>query len=134
VIPTSEGVSDVSQAASHALEAVAVLVIVAALVIASGRAAKWVVKNDSAYAYSCFKETFGRGLLLGLEILVAADLLWTVAVEQTWENLAALGVLVLIRTLLSWSLEAELEGYWPWQRRKIEAAEKIAEECTDPES
>ncbi len=51
--------------------------------------------------------------------------------DPTWENLAALGVLVLIRTFLSWSLEVELEGYWPWQRRQVEADRAAAEKCGD---
>lgn len=130
MIPTTERITELAHLASAALEVAAIAVILVAAIIAAGRAAKWVYKGDSAHAYACFKETFGRGLLLGLEILLAADLLWTVAVEPSWENLAALGLLVLIRTFLSWSLEVELEGHWPWQRRKIEAAESATEKGT----
>ena len=57
----------------------------------------------------------GRGLLLGLEILVAADIIRTVALEPTLASIAALGLLVLIRTFLGWSLTVEIEGRWPWQ-------------------
>lgn len=59
----------------------------------------------------------GRTLLLALEILVAADIIRTVAVELTLQNLLALGLLVVIRTFLSWSLELEIDGRFPWQRR-----------------
>ena len=59
----------------------------------------------------------GKGLLLGLEILVAADVIRTVALEPTSENIAALGLLVVVRTFLSWSLVVEVESRWPWQKK-----------------
>jgi uncharacterized membrane protein len=68
--------------------------------------------------YDRVRSVFGRSVLLGLEILVAADIIRTVAVDLTMENLLVLGLLVLIRTFLSWSLEVELEGMWPWQRHQ----------------
>jgi uncharacterized membrane protein len=58
-------------------------------------------------------------VLLGLEILVAADIIRTVTMAPTLSNLAALGLLVAIRTFLSWSLEVEIDGRWPWQRHKV---------------
>lgn len=66
--------------------------------------------------YQNYKVLLGRGLLLGLEMLVAADVVRTVALELTLSNVAALGLLVLIRTFLSWSLVVEIEHRWPWQR------------------
>ena len=57
----------------------------------------------------------GRALLLGLEVLVAADIIRTVALEATLESVAALGLLVLVRTFLSWALVVEIEGRWPWR-------------------
>jgi uncharacterized membrane protein len=59
----------------------------------------------------------GRSLLLGLEFLVAGDVVRTVALEPTLNNVAVLGLLVLIRTFLGWSLAVEIEGRWPWQSR-----------------
>ena len=59
---------------------------------------------------------FGRSILLGIEVLVAADLIRTVAVDPTMENVLVLGLIVLIRTFLSFSLEIELEGVVPWRR------------------
>jgi uncharacterized membrane protein len=56
-------------------------------------------------------------LLLGLELLVAADVVRTVALEPTLNNVAILGLLVVVRTFLSWSMSVEVEGRWPWQRR-----------------
>jgi len=65
--------------------------------------------------YQELKIRLGRSLLLGLEILVAADIVRTVALEATLDSVIVLGLLVLIRTFLSWSLMVEIEGRWPWQ-------------------
>jgi uncharacterized membrane protein len=67
-------------------------------------------------AYGVIRTFFGRTVLLALEILVAADLIRTVAVQPTLENVAVLGIIVAIRTFLSFSLEVEIEGTWPWRR------------------
>ena len=72
-------------------------------------------KQSSAESYVQYKHSLGKALLLGLEILVAADVVRTVALEPTLENIAGLGLLVLVRTFLSWSLVVEMEGRWPWQ-------------------
>lgn len=88
---------------------------VAALVLAGRAVAR---TRQWGPAYEVMRSTFGRSVLLGLEILVAADLIRTIAVEPTLDNLYVLGLLVLIRTFLSWSLDVELEGRWPWQRAK----------------
>lgn len=67
-------------------------------------------------AYRVIRTVFARTILLGLEFLVAADIIRTVAVQPSLENVAVLGLIVLIRTFLSFSLEVELEGRWPWSR------------------
>jgi uncharacterized membrane protein len=72
--------------------------------------------RDGRAAYRTLREMFGGVLLLGLEILVAADLVLSVAVEPTLQNVAVLGLVVLIRTVLSFSLEMEIKGYAPWRR------------------
>ena len=64
-----------------------------------------------------FRSSLGRSILLGLEFLVAADIINTVAVEPTLQSLAVLAGIVLIRTFLSFSLEVEIDGRWPWQKR-----------------
>ena len=71
-------------------------------------------------AYVAVRSTFGRSILLGLEVLVAGDIIRTVALQPTLQNLAVLGLLVLIRTFLAWSLEVEIDGRWPWQRARAE--------------
>ena len=72
-------------------------------------------RSPALVAYGHYKGRLGRGLLLGLEMLVAADIIRTVALDPTLANIAALGLLVLIRTFLSWALVLEIEGRWPWQ-------------------
>ena len=71
--------------------------------------------------YSRFKRVLGRAILLGLELLVAADIIKTVAVTPTLDSVVVLAVIVLIRTFLSWSLELEISGRWPWQKRSAGA-------------
>jgi uncharacterized membrane protein len=72
-------------------------------------------------AFDRYRANLGRGILLGLELLVAADIIGTVAVTPSFENLAILALIVLIRTFLSFSLEVEIEGRWPWRRAEAEA-------------
>jgi uncharacterized membrane protein len=69
-----------------------------------------------AEAFRPYRANLGRAILLGLELLVAADIVHTVAAPVTLETVGALGLIVLIRTVLSLSLEVEIEGRWPWQR------------------
>lgn len=71
-------------------------------------------------AFHLYRANLGRGILLGLELLVAADIIGTVAVTPSIENLFILALIVLIRTFLSFSLEVEIEGRWPWRRAEQE--------------
>jgi len=68
--------------------------------------------------YRDYRQGVGRAILLGLEILVAADIIRSVAVRPTFTSVGVLALIVVIRTILSFSLEVELEGRWPWQRRR----------------
>lgn len=72
--------------------------------------------QDRDEAIASFRSSLGRAILLGLEFLVAADIINTVAVEPTLGSVAVLAGVVVIRTFLSFSLETEIEGRWPWQR------------------
>jgi uncharacterized membrane protein len=74
-------------------------------------------RRYGAQHYESYKRRLGRSLLLCLEILVAADIVRTVALDSTIASILALGLLVVVRTFLSWSLILEVEGRWPWQRR-----------------
>ena len=102
--------------AALAIEILAVAIIVVAIFSSLGRYLfHSVLRLEMEGQYQELKFSFGRALLLGLEILVAADIVRTVALEATLESVAVLGLLVLIRTFLSWALVVEIEGRWPWQ-------------------
>lgn len=98
-------------------------VVAAALVIAAALVAAWngiaafraSAPDDGERAYLSARRTLGRGLLLALEIFVAADLIRTLTVDLTVESVAGLGLLVVIRTLLSFSISVEIEGRLPWR-------------------
>jgi len=100
--------------AALGIEVLAVTGIVAAILFGTGRFLLHLASGlDSAYRV--YKQHLAKALLLGLEFLVAADIVRTVALEPTLANVAILGALVVVRTFLSWSLVVEMEGRWPWQ-------------------
>ena len=94
------------------------IIAVGALVTLSQFAATTARGTKVEEAVATLRSNLGRAILVGLELLVAADIIHTVLVELTLESVAALAGIVIIRTLLSFSLEAEIEGQWPWQRGK----------------
>ncbi|HVZ93174.1 MAG TPA: DUF1622 domain-containing protein [Phycisphaerales bacterium] len=75
-------------------------------------------RRPATGAYRAYRQNLGRTILLGLELLVAGDIIRTVAVAPTLSNVMVLGLIVLIRTFLSMSIQLELEGRWPWQPAK----------------
>lgn len=79
--------------------------------------------EDHGIAFQNLRTGLGRAILLGLEFLVAADIINTIIVELTLEAVASLALIVIIRTFLSFSLEVEIEGAWPWQRGAREKPE-----------
>jgi uncharacterized membrane protein len=74
-------------------------------------------------AYEGLRQNLGRAILLGLEILIIGDIVRTIIVDPTRESVAVLGAIVLIRIVLSFSLEVEIDGTWPWNRRRLERGE-----------
>ena len=80
-------------------------------------------RMERVRAYERLRGDIGRTILLGLEVLIVADIVLTVAIDQTVESALTLGLIVLVRTFLSFSLEIELEGVVPWRRRAVRAAE-----------
>ena len=113
---------DLIGAAGTAVDAAGVAAIVIGAIAAVLFAATRLVRRESE-VYGRFRRFLGRSILLGLELLVAADIIRTVAVTPTLESVAVLGLIVLIRTFLSWSLEVEITGRWPWQKTQNSAAE-----------
>ena len=115
------------EVAAAGLEAFAVGVIVISFIFATLRflLQLW-QKSDAAFAN--YKLMLGRAMLLGLEFLVAADVIRTVALAPTLANIEILAGLVLMRTFLSWSLVVELEGHWPWRSAAVAAQSEHEEE------
>jgi uncharacterized membrane protein len=88
-------------------------------------------RRDEGGAYDFFRRRLGRAILLGLEFLVAADIVRTVAVTPTGESVLVLGGIVLIRTFLSFSLQLEMTGAWPWQQRTAANTDKSQTRSAD---
>lgn len=96
------------------VELLAVVIMVGFIFLAS---LKWTFSANklNVHTYKYYRDTLGKALLIGLQMLVAADIMRTVVLDATLTNIVALGALVLVRTFLGWSLTVEIEGRWPWQ-------------------
>jgi uncharacterized membrane protein len=106
---------------TRAIEIGGIAIIVLGLLGATVAVIWQVLRGRSgSEAFSLYRSNLGRAILLGLEFLVAADIINTVAIDPTVQSLLVLGGIVLIRTFLSFSLEVEIEGRWPWNRHKAE--------------
>jgi uncharacterized membrane protein len=103
-------------------EVLGVGILVAGVIAALATYARDVRQIDRTRAYARLRGNIGRTILLGLEVLIVADIVLTVAIDSTIESAITLGVIVLVRTFLSFSLEIELEGVVPWHRRAVGAA------------
>ncbi len=102
---------------ARAIEVVGIAIIVIGATLALAIFVRDLLRGrDKERTIGLFRSDLGRSILLGLEFLVAADIVNTVAIEPTLDSLAVLAGIVLIRTFLSFSLEVEIEGRWPWQR------------------
>ena len=106
--------TDAVEIVGKGIDTAGVSVMVLGGLLATGRAAEN-VKNRAPDVYRRFRQQLGRTILLGLEFLVAADIIRTVAVTPTVRSVLVLAVIVVIRTSLSFSLELEITGRWPWQ-------------------
>lgn len=101
--------------AGKLIDVAGVATIVLGIALVAALAGRRLIRHEQA-VYTDFRQQLGRAILLGLELLVAADIVRTVAVTPTLESVAVLAVIVVVRTFLSFSLEVELTGSWPWQR------------------
>jgi uncharacterized membrane protein len=95
-----------------------VSVMVVGALIGSGIALSSLLRRRAG-VYRSYRSFLGRSILLGLELLVAADIIRTVAITPTLESVAVLAGIVLSRTFLSFSLELEISGRWPWQKKPV---------------
>ena len=108
---------EVIETVGKTIDAVGVATIaIGALIAAAVAVAR--LNRKTGDVYRVFRQQLGRSILLGLEFLVAADIIRTVAVTPDARSVAVLGGIVLIRTFLSFSLELEVTGYWPWQKNR----------------
>lgn len=103
---------------ARGLEIAGVLIIIAGVILATVVFVRQGSRTDWREAYERYRANLGRGILLGLELLVGADIIKTITAPLTLESVGLLGLVVLIRTFLSFSLETEIEGVWPWRRRE----------------
>jgi uncharacterized membrane protein len=110
------GFIEVVENVGKVLDGVGVAIIAVGAVLAVGMALGRLLRK-SVNTYRILREQLGRTILLGLEFLVAADIIRTVAVTPDWQSVAVLAGIVLIRTFLSFSLELEITGRWPWQKK-----------------
>ena len=100
------------------IELTAIAIIVAAVAFALVGTVIKRIRSDEHKILTIFRRLLTPGLLIGLDLLVAADVISSVTLERTLESIAGLGLLVLIRTFLSWTLELETEGRWPWEPQR----------------
>ena len=105
----------IAESVSEWIEIVAIGVITIGVLMAFVAGIRAVRAQGIVEAVEQVKKVVGRALLLGLDLLIAADVIRTVTLEPTLTNVTALGMLVLVRTFLAWSLMVELRGRWPWQ-------------------
>jgi len=102
-----------------ALEVLGVAILVTGITLAFAKAALTMSRGAGAtVAYEGLRKSIGRSILLGLEVLVAADLVYTVVVDRSLDSVLGLALIVIVRTLLSFSLETEIEGTLPWRRNQ----------------
>ena len=103
-----------------ALEVVGVAIIVGATILATAVFIRAIRNRDAKRAYEQYRANLGRGILLGREFLIGADIIATVTSPLTWQSVGLLAAVILIRTFLSFSLETEIEGVAPWRRREAD--------------
>ena len=113
---SADSIARLMEPVATALELFGVLVILGGILWATARFLLRDLRAAEPFAYERYRANLGRGILLGLEILVGADIVATVTAPLTFRSVGLLGLIVLIRTFLSFSLETEIEGRWPWRR------------------
>ena len=108
---------DTIETVGKAVDAVGVAAIVVGLLVATALTISRRHDVSPSERYRSYRQRIGKAVLLGLELLVAADIIRTVAVSPTFTSVGVLAIIIAVRTFLSFTLEVELEGRWPWQRR-----------------
>ena len=101
------------------VEAVGATILIVGALGAFARFAREVAARRGQDAYGDLRKNLGRVILLGLEVLIIADIIRTIVVDQSVESVIVLGTIVLIRIVLSFSLEVEIDGMWPWNQWRV---------------
>jgi uncharacterized membrane protein len=117
-------ISHIVELIGIAFELTGVVVLVVGSILAFLRCTVILIRlRDGPLAYRHLRLYLGRTIVLGLEFLVAADIIHSVAIDPSFTSVGVLGLIVLVRTFLSWSLEVEINGEWPWQRLRLHKGE-----------
>ena len=118
-------IREVAEAVGFFMEAIGVVIIAVGGIY--GIVSAYFLKGERSY-YITARREFGKPLILGLEVLVAADIIETITVDRSLESIAALGLLVIIRILLSFALDIEVDGAPPWRRAQLERESALMEQ------
>ena len=110
---------DLAHFASEALEAASFAVILGAVAVSTVVFLMHVRRDGFEPAYRAYRANLGRGILLGLELLIAGDIIKSVVIDPTMQSMLVLGGIVIIRTFLSISLDVEINGHWPWETTQL---------------
>jgi uncharacterized membrane protein len=125
--------TEVMEWVSRGFETVGIAVLVVGFLTGAVKSLLAFAEGQREGAYDLVRRYFGRSILLGLEILIAADLIRTVAIDPTMRNVLVLGLIILIRTFLSFTLEIEIDGIVPWRRWRLGASASRPEAETHDE-
>lgn len=110
--------TEIISIAGYSIETIGVLVVIVGSCVSSAVFISNFRQQPEGVAYRTYRRQLGRSIILGLEFLIAGDIIRTVIVADTFENVAILGLIILIRTFLGMALHLEVEGRWPWEKEK----------------
>lgn len=114
-----EFINNIAEIATNILELLGISIIFCSAIYSTFVAlCKWIKKVHHEEVFDHYRRLFAHGILLGLEVLVAADIIHTVGLELTFKSLGLLAIIIGIRTFLSFTLEVETSGKWPWQKKE----------------
>lgn len=113
--------SEIISIIGYSIEAFGVLIVLLGSIVSTYTYVKTFKQLEEAKAYHTYKRQLGRSIMLGLEFLIAGDIIRTVVVENTLQNVSILALIILMRTFLNITLFLEVEGRWPWQSEQSKA-------------
>jgi uncharacterized membrane protein len=123
---------DLAHFASEALETASFAVILGAVAISTVLFLMHLGREDIEANYRAYRANLGRGILLGLELLIAGDIIKSVVLDPTLQSMLVLGGIVIIRTFLSLSLDVEINGHWPWETTRLTQQQDPSDKPLEP--